>query len=58
MEEGLKSTNVEVIKMARGTAEGKVSQYIKALDNVLLRDMETFLLDNIDHDRADRCKTN
>ena len=44
---------MEVIKSARGTAEGKVSRYMKALDNMLLRDGETFLLEDIDHDRAE-----
>ena len=54
VEEGLKSTDVEIIKSARGSAKGKVSKYVKALDNVLLRDGETFLLEEIDHDRAEK----
>ena len=53
IEEGLKSTAVEVIKATRGTAKGKVSQYVKALDSVLFRDLEAFLLEDIDHDRAE-----
>ena len=52
VEEGLKSTDVEIIKSARGSAKGKVSKYVKALENVLLRDGGTFLLEEIDHDRA------
>ena len=54
VEEGLKSTDVEIIKSARGSAKGKVSKYVKALDNVLLRDGETFLLEEIDHERAEK----
>ena len=52
VEEGLKSTDVEIIKSARGSAKGKVSKNVKALGNVLIRDGGTFLLDEIDHDRA------
>ena len=53
VEEGLKSTDVEVIKSARGTAKGKVSRYVKALDNLFLCDEETFLLEDIDYNRAE-----
>ena len=54
VEEGLKSTDVEIIKSARGSAKGKVSKNVKALGNVLIRDGETYLLDDIDHDRAEK----
>ena len=54
VEEGLKSTDVEIIKSARGSAKGKVSKNVKALENVLLRDGETFLLEEIDHERAEK----
>ena len=54
VEEGLKSTDVEIIKSARGSAKGKVSKNMKALGNVLIRDGETYLLDDIDHDRAEK----
>ena len=49
----MKSTTVEVIKVTRGTAKGKVSCFEKALDNMLIPKLETFLLDNIYHNRAD-----
>ena len=54
VEEGLKSTDVEIVKSARGSAKGKVSKYVKALGNVLLRDGKTFLLEEIDQDRAEK----
>ena len=53
IKERLNLTAVEVIKATRGTAKGKVSRYVKALDSVLFRDLEAFLLEDIDHNRAD-----
>ena len=50
----MKSTAVEVIKATRGTAKGKVSRFVKALDNVLFHDLEEFVLEDIDHDRANK----
>ena len=53
VEEGLKSTDVEIIKAARGAAKGKVSKYVKALDKALFRDEEVFRLDEIDESRVE-----
>ena len=53
VEEGLKSTDVEIIKAARGAAKGKVSKYVKALDKALFRDGEVFRLDEIDESRVE-----
>ena len=53
VEEGLKSTDVEIIKAARGAAKGKVSKYVKALDQALFRDEEVFRLDEIVESRVE-----
>ena len=48
VEEGLKSTEVEVIKEARGVAKGKVTKNIKSLKNSLVSDINgKFLFEEI-----------
>ena len=53
VEEGLSSTNADVIKATLGMAKGKVSHYVKALDLCLVHDIKTYVMDQIDHNRAE-----
>ena len=49
VEEGLKSTDVEVVKQARGVAKSKVTKSIKTLKLLLVCDPSgTFPIDEID----------
>ena len=48
VEEGLVSEDSEVIKKARGTAKGQVTNKINYLQNLLLKDDGKFLFDQID----------
>ena len=48
VEEGLKSTNVAVIKEARGVAKGKVTKTINSLKSALPSDNGKFLFELID----------
>ena len=58
MEEGLSSTDVDVIKAARGTAKGKVTRNANTLESILTRDGDQFLLEDIDEERAEKVYEN
>ena len=54
VEEGLKSTDVEVAKQARGVAKSKVTKLIKTLKLLLICDPTgTFPIDEIDAEKVE-----
>ena len=52
IKEGLESTDVVKIKAARGTAKGQVTKYCKNLQEDLVKDVDKFLLDEIESDEV------
>ena len=54
VEEGLKSTNVEVVKQARGVGKSKVTKSIKTLKLLLICDpFGRFLIDEINAEKVE-----
>ena len=50
VQEGLQSTDVSVIKMARSVAKGKVTKNLKELKSALVFEGGTFVHDDIDEE--------